>query len=156
VSPLNWLETLAPAVWLQHSELAYLLVNAAHIASLGMLVGTIVSLDLLLLGVLRGPPLNQMGPFLSRMAAAGLALTLATGFWLFSVKATEYAANPAFLVKVFLIILGAGNALWLHASKHWRAALATLRTSTALRVHAAVSILIWLGAVVAGRWIGFL
>jgi hypothetical protein len=143
-------------MWLQHSELAYLLVNAAHIVSLGVLVGTIISLDLLLLGLLRGPPINQIGSFLSRMAAAGLALTLLTGFWLFSVKATEYGANPAFLAKILLVVLGAANVLWLHAGKHWRAALASLGTSMVLRFHAAASILIWLGAVVAGRWIGFL
>ncbi|MFW7340913.1 DUF6644 family protein [Pollutimonas sp. H1-120] len=153
---LQWLENLTPAVWLRHSEMAYLLVNAAHIASLGMLVGTIVSLDLLLLGIYRGPPLNQIAPFLSRMAATGLALAIATGLWLFSVKATEYAGNPAFLAKICLVILGAANALWLHASKYWREGLEFPRMPTPVRAHAAASLLIWLGAVVAGRWIGFL
>ena len=82
---------------LQRSGTAYLLVNAAHIVAIGMLFGTIVSLDLRLLGAFQTLPLAVLGPFLSRMAGCGLALAVLTGFCLFSVRPLEYTANPAFL-----------------------------------------------------------
>ena len=150
------LSALPPAVFLQRSSVAYLLVNAAHIASLAMLVGTMVSLDLRLLGAFRTVPLAVIGPFLSRMAAGGLILAVLTGAWLFSVNATEYVSNTAFLAKLCLVGLGVLNAVWLHTRGNWALALDKGQASPAVRLHAALSLGVWLGAVVAGRWIGFL
>lgn len=153
---LEWLEGAPHAVLLQRSGTLYLFVNAAHIACMGLLIGAIVSLDLRMLGGFRTVPFPVIGPFLSRMAGGGLVLAMLTGFWLFSVKPTEYAANPAFLIKLGVIGLGLVNALWLHAGRHWPKALSDTPMPRAARAHAVASLLIWLGAVLAGRWIGFL
>lgn len=152
---LEWLSQLPHAVLLQRSYLAYLLVNTAHIVALGVLLGAILPLDLRMLGAFRALPLNVIGPFLSRMAAAGLTLAMLTGFWLFSVQPLEYAGNPAFLAKISLVALGALNALWLHGGKHWRAACDGPAITLPARLHAAASLVLWLSAAVAGRWIGF-
>ncbi|MDX3907133.1 MAG: DUF2214 domain-containing protein [Pigmentiphaga sp.] len=152
---LEWLEGLPHATVLRHSGTAYLFVNAAHIASIGLLLSSIVCLDLRLLGAFRSVPLAAVGPFLSRMAGTGLLLAVVTGFWLFSVRATEYAGNPAFLAKLGLLALGLLNAVVLHAGPGWRRALAGSRVPWLARVQAAGSAAVWLAAVVAGRWIGF-
>jgi hypothetical protein len=152
----GWIAQLPHAVLLQRSGTTYLFVNAAHIAALGALVGSIVALDLRLLGAFRDVPLAVIGPFLSRMAASGLGLAMLTGVLLFSVRPAEYAGNIAFLWKVGLLALGVINALVVHGGPRWRRALEAGRPSTALRVHAVCSMLIWLSVVVAGRWIGFL
>ena len=91
------------AVWLQNSGTAYLFVNAAHILGISLLLGAILPLDLHLLGLLRSSPLAVVGPFLLRVASAGLVLAILTGLWLFSVKPREYVTNPAFLIKVGLL-----------------------------------------------------
>nr|MBF0682678.1 DUF2214 domain-containing protein [Pseudomonas sp.] len=153
---LEWLGSLPLAVLLQRSGTLYLLVNAAHIAALGLLIGAIVPLDLRMLGAFRTVPLTALAPFLSRMAAGGLALAVLTGGWLFTVNPVEYAANPAFLTKLALVGLGALNAWWLHAGRHWRGVIDGDPVHAVARMHALLSILLWLGAVVAGRWIGFL
>ncbi|OVZ55499.1 DUF2214 domain-containing protein [Pigmentiphaga sp. NML080357] len=153
---LEWLESLPHAAVLRHSGTAYLFVNAAHIASIGVLLGAIVALDLRLLGVFPALPLASAGPFLSRMAAAGLVLAMLTGFWLFSVRPAEYAANPAFLAKLGLLALGILNAAVLHRSRAWRRALGEPRVPLTVRAQAAGSMLVWLSAILAGRWIGFL
>jgi len=152
----EWLETLPFALALQRSGTLYLFVNAAHIAAIGLLVGTIVSLDLRMLGAFRSVPLPMLAPFLSRMAAGGLVLAVLTGVLLFSVWPAEYAVNPAFLAKLALVALGILNALWLHAGRHWRGALSDGSVPAAAKAHALGSLLLWLAAVVAGRWIGFL
>lgn len=153
---LEWLSSLPHAVVLQRSYVAYLLVNTAHIVALGVLIGSILPLDLRMLGALRKLPLNVMGPFLSRMAAWGLACAILTGFWLFSVQPLEYAANPAFLAKISLVIVGVLNALWLHGGGLWQRACRGPAITWPARLHAALSLLVWLSAAVAGRWIGFL
>jgi hypothetical protein len=152
----SWLGQLPHAVLLQQSGTTYLFVNAAHIAALGLLVGSIVSLDLRLLGACRDVPLAVIGPFLSRMAAWGLGLALLTGLLLFSVRPAEYAGNVAFLSKLGLVVLAGVNAWSVHAGRRWRIALQAGVASPMLRVQAASSLALWLAAVVAGRWIGFL
>lgn len=150
------LAQLAPAAWIRESGTAYLLVNAAHILSLGYLLGNIITLDLRLLGLFRTVPLSAVGPMLSAGAAVGLLLAIMTGVWLFSVDPAFYLDNPAFLSKLALVALGLLNALWLHGQGSWRAALLAGRANAIVRVHAGASLGFWIAAVLAGRWIGFI
>lgn len=138
------------------SSTLYLLVNAAHILGIGMLFGAILALDLRLLGVGAAVPLAVVAPYLSRLAGAGVLIAIVTGLCLFSVRPLEYARNPAFLVKLGLVALGLLNVAVVHFSDGWRVVLAGSGPTTALRISAVFSIGIWISAVIAGRWIGFL
>lgn len=137
------------AGWLRQSATAYLFVNAAHILGIAALLGSILPLDLRLLGFFRRYPVEVLGPFLVRCAAAGLGLALLTGAWLFSVKPAEYLENAAFRWKLALLAL----ALVTVGFQHWGAGF--LRMSPATRIRAAFSLCLWLSVLVAGRWIGF-
>ncbi|MCW5709783.1 DUF6644 family protein [Shinella sp.] len=153
---LAWLSTTPVAAALKASGTLYLVVNAAHILSIGLVVGAILPLDLRLVGLIRAAPIAAIGPLLSRTAATGVVAALATGLCLFSVRPQEYAANPAFLIKVALVALGMVNALVLHARGAWQTAMAADSAPPALRVQALLSMVIWVGAVLAGRWIAFI
>ncbi|WP_432347184.1 DUF6644 family protein [Shinella yambaruensis] len=153
---LAWLSTTPVAAALKASGTLYLVVNAAHILSIGLVVGAILPLDLRLVGLIRAAPIAAIGPLLSRTAATGVVAALATGLCLFSVRPQEYAGNPAFLAKVSLVALGMVNALVLHVRGAWQTALATDSAPPALRVQALLSMVIWVGAVLAGRWIAFI
>ena len=145
------------ARWLQASGTAYLWVNAAHILGLGLLVGAIVPLDLRLLGLWRQVPLAALRSVLQPMAALGLALALLTGLWLFSVRPVDYAFNTAFQCKLALLVLALGNIAWQHGAVDWSArAQHAAAPSVAVRCRAALSLLLLLAMVLAGRWIGFL
>lgn len=153
---LQALEAWPVAAALRRSEVLYPLVNAAHILGIGLLLGAIATLDLRVLGVFRSAPLPALGPPLVRVAAAGLGLALASGFLLFSVRPAAYAANPAFLVKLGLILAGLLNVLVLHLGTGWKRALTGAGTGRALRFAAILSLLVWISALLAGRWIAFL
>lgn len=154
---LQMLAALPPAVWLRSSGTAYLVVNAAHIAALGAGVGAAVLMDLRLLGAVgRQVPLALLGPFLSRAAGWGLGLAAVTGLWLFAVRPIDYVDNPAFLAKLAVLALALTNVLVMHASGRWAAVLREGRAGLAARVQAVASLALWLGVVLAGRWIGFL
>jgi hypothetical protein len=131
------------AVWLQGSGTAYLFVNAAHILGIGLLLGSILPLDLRMLGAFRRYPLEVLWPFLVRVGATGLGLAVVTGAWLFSVKPVEYWANEAFRWKAALLVVALANIVW----QHW---------GKPSRFSAALSLGAWLSVLVAGRWIGFL
>lgn len=133
----------------------YAMTNAAHILAIGLIVGSLATLDLRLLGLFRNYPVGVLGPPLSRMAAAGVVLALVTGFLLFSVKPAEYVRNPAFLTKIALVVLGVVNALALHYSRQWVHVLRANMINWRVRFAAILSLLIWINAILAGRWIGF-
>lgn len=153
---LAWLAATPVAAALKASATLYLVVNAAHILSIGLVVGAILPLDLRLAGLVRSAPVAAIGPLLSRTAAVGIVLALVTGLCLFSVRPTEYAGNPAFLAKIALVALGIANALLLHRGRGWRQAIETETIRPALRVQAVLSLVIWISAVLAGRWIAFI
>jgi len=139
------------AVWLRQSPTAYLFVNAAHILGIGLLLGSILPLDLRLLGFFRRFPSEVLVPFLVRCAALGLSLALIAGLWLFSLKPGEYLANPAFRWKLGLLALALVNV----AFQHWGMR-RDLHISPGVRVRAGLSLGLWLGVLIAGRWIGFI
>ncbi|MEH6500676.1 MAG: DUF2214 domain-containing protein [Pseudoalteromonas distincta] len=116
-----WLavQALPPAEWLRESMLAYLLMNATHIVGLGLLLGCILALDVRLLGGFASVPLASLAQFLSRMAAAGLLLAVASGVCLFMVNAPAYVQNNAFLAKLGLIAVALANVLFLRRRRHW-------------------------------------
>ncbi len=111
------------AVFLQEYWVAYLVANAAHILGIGLLLGSILPLDVLLLRSAHGRDLSVLGPFLVRVAAMGVTLAVVTGLWLFSVNPVAYADNPAFLCKVALLLLAICNIALQHRGEHFHAAL---------------------------------
>lgn len=143
------------ATLIRQSGTAYLFVNAAHILGIGLLVGAILPLDLRLLGCFRTVPLAVIAAFLTRAAVVGLVLALSTGFWLFTVKPAEYLANEAFLWKLGLLAIAIANIALQHAGG-FRSVLAGGDVTWAIRARAAVSASLWLGTLLAGRWVGFL
>jgi hypothetical protein len=145
------------AEMLRRSAVAYPLVNAAHIASVGLLLGAIATLDLRLLGAFRAHPLAHLAPPLVRVASGGLLAASATGLLLFSTRPLTYAQNPAFLAKLGLVGLGLLNALVLRQNRRWCEVVAGREpVPGSIRAAALASLLVWPAAVVAGRWIGFL
>lgn len=153
---IAWIGAWPGATLLRESGTAYLFVNAAHILGIGLLLGSILPFDLKVLGFFRNAPVAVIGPLLLRVAKTGAAAAILTGLWLFSVKPDEYAANPAFLVKMTLLGAALGNVLLQHRSDDFRTAIEGGAVAPAVRLRAAVSALLWLSILLAGRWIGFL
>jgi apolipoprotein N-acyltransferase len=86
---------------------------------------------------------------LRRIALAAFAGAAVTGLLLFSVRASEYATKPVFLLKMGLVLVAGMNFLaftWISRGKG-HAAAAPL---------AALSLLLWTLVLFAGRFIGFL
>lgn len=153
---LQWLAGWPGAALLRRFSIAYLFVNAVHILGIGLIIGAILPLDLRLMGLLRAPPVAAIGPFLSRAAAAGVTLAVVSGFWLFTVRPAHYLTNPAFLIKLALIAAAIVNLGYLHMSGAWGAVSTGAPAGGLVRLCAFLSFFLWLGALLAGRWIGFL
>lgn len=144
------------AVALRRSATLYIFVNSAHILGIGLILGPILALDARLLGLFRKVPLPVIGPYLSNTAKVGVVLALLTGLALFSVRPNEYIDNPAFLTKLCIVAVALANAALINWGASWKAAVAGNEIAASLHVQAAASAVLWIAALVAGRWIGFL
>lgn len=149
-SLLEAVEASTPAQALKTSFVIYPVVNAAHILAVGALVTTVLLMDLRLLGFLGSVEAGGFRRLMRRVALGAFAAAVVTGGLLFSVRATEYAANPAFLTKLSLIGL-AGLNLVVFAALERRCGVTGVPRSSVI-----VSMLIWPLVLLAGRFIGFL
>ena len=156
VEILGALEAWPVAAALRRSIYLYPAVNALHIFGLALVIGAIVPFDLRAMGFFAATPVAPLARFLPNAAAIGVAVAVPTGFLLFAVKPFEYAANPAFLVKVGLVLAGIANALAQRQSAGWRALLDGDEPGTRVKLGAALSLVIWCAALMAGRMIAFL
>jgi hypothetical protein len=144
------------AIAFRQSYVAYPAVSALHILGLGVLVGSIIPLDLRMLGLFRKVPLQPLARYLSAASGIGLALAIVTGFFLFSVKPEEYIRSTPFLIKVGALALGVVNIALLRTGSAWRGVVERGMVSARAFGHALVSMLCWLTAIFAGRWIAFI
>lgn len=149
---LQAIEQLGPVRLLKSSFLAYPVVNALHIAAIGTLFGSVLLMDFSVLGAIRSIPREKLAALLRRVAFFAFAIAVLTGLALFSVQATNYVRNPAFVLKLGLIVLAALNFLAFNVLDRKNQ---TQESSPALRVLAVTSILAWSGVLLAGRFIGF-
>jgi hypothetical protein len=111
-------------------------------------------MDLRILGAIRS---IERHPFVALMREAivvVLPMALLSGLMLFSIRAQEYATNPAFQFKMALLV---GAALNL-AAYRWlaRGIAADAAPPLIARLLAGLSIALWLSILVAGRFIGFI
>jgi hypothetical protein len=156
---LAWLEGSAlghamrgAGVW------SYGVVNLIHVLGVSALFGSLLLLDLRLMGLWRGVPLASIAAPAVPMARAGFVLAAASGTCLIVTNATEYADNPFLLIKFSAIAIGLLNVALLETLPGWRARhtrTPTSAESNRLAVLGGVSLLCWLTAIASGRMIGY-
>ena len=136
----------------------YAVVNLSHILGVAALFGSILVLDLRLLGLSRRVPIAALASAITPVAGAGFVIAVATGSALIATKATDYLNNPFVFIKFPAIALGVINVLALNLSPAWKAR-GTRELSRGerrqLAVMGGISLVCWLTAVSAGRMIGY-
>ena len=155
-------------VWLEGSGLgqlmrssgvwAYGVVNLVHILGVATLFGSVLVLDLRLLGLWRRAPLAAIEAPTATLAACGFTVAVASGVALISTNGSEYVGNPFLIIKFSAIGLGLANVAVTQFLPAWRARAAEplrSRQRLALAVVGVTSLACWLGAVAAGRMIGY-
>jgi hypothetical protein len=137
----------------------YAIVNVAHILGVSTLFGSLLVLDLRLLGVWsRRIRIVDLSTAVTPVAMIAFAVAIVTGAALLATKATAYVDNPFLLIKFPAIGLGVLNAGILNMTPAWReVGVRALRPGERrqLAVMGGISLASWLTAVTAGRMIGY-
>jgi hypothetical protein len=159
----GWLKSLEDsglANSLRSSLYYFPFLESVHVMALSVVFGTIVVVDLRVLGVAsRQRPFSRMSAELLRLTWGAFAVSVLTGALMFTTNARVYAHNTAFQVKMLLLLCAGLNmaAFHLTAGKaknvaHWDTAPAAPGIG---RLTAVLSIALWIGIIFTGRVIGF-
>ena len=132
-------------------------VEIVHIVGIALLFGSIAVLDLRLLGVSRGIPVKTLARHVLPWSAASFLLVVPSGLMMFTAHATEFATNPAFLLKLALLATAAANVAFFHLGPYrtvhaWDGAGEAPGTA---RAAAAPSIAVWIAVITCGRLIAY-
>jgi hypothetical protein len=154
----KWLEQTSVGASVRESLWLFPAIETLHLLGMAALVGTIAVFDLRLLGwMMRRERVSELAGRLLPWSWAGFAVQVLTGALLFMSEAVKIYTNPAFRVKMLLIFLAGLHALIFHRTIYRD--VATWDASEVLpagaKVAGFVSIVLWVGIVAAGRFIGF-
>jgi hypothetical protein len=137
---------------------AYGVVNLIHILGVASLFGSVLILDLRLLGLWKKVPISTISDVAVPIAKTGFVIAACAGICMISTNATDYAGNPFLLIKFPAIALALVNALILQQQTAWkerRKRALTFAEEKKLAWMGGISLACWLTAITAGRLIGY-
>jgi putative copper export protein len=126
------------------------IVQTLHLLSIAIVLGSIVMLNLRVLGL--ATPTQQPAEMSHRFApwiCSALPMLLASGIIFVLARPQRYLTNPVFGLKFTLLLPALGFTALLFGM------LRRQSVNTRSRVVAGLSLLCWLGVVLAGRWIAY-
>ena len=135
--------------WITSNPIAYPDLEVVHITGIALLVGNLVLVELRVWGLGRTLPLPALARLGLTVSLIGFGLAAASGSLMFAGQAVELMANRAFVIKMGLLTLAGANAGLFHA----RGGLT--RLDPLARLQTALSLGLWLGVIICGRWIAY-
>ena len=155
---VHWINETAFSQTLRESELAFPLTEAVHLVGLGVSVGTVLWIDLRLLGRVMTPiRVTEVVSRLEPWAKAGFTVMFVSGLLLFLGKPDNYYSTAAFKLKMLLLPLAGLNVLLFHTRVFPRVAAwdTNVVPPWQSRMVGAASVTLWLVILVLGRWTAY-
>ena len=154
----KWLNETPLSTALREKDWPFAIIETFHILGLGFSVGTIVWVDLRLIGVaMRRERVTDIIQGLEPWALGGFLVMFLSGVLLLIAEPLKAYSRLAFRLKVVMLLLAAINVLWFHRGAYrsitqwdeanvlpWQA-----------RITGYVSLILWLGIIIAGRWTAY-
>ena len=154
----QWIYNTALGTSIRESIWVFPIIETIHVLGIALLVGTVAILDLRLLGlVLKREPVSELAGQILPLTWLGFAVMFLSGLLLFSAEAAKSYGNPAFRIKLLLLLLVGLNPLIFHFTIYrsvsaWDVSAITPRRA---RAAAVLSLTLWGGIIVAGRAIAY-
>jgi hypothetical protein len=152
------LEASPLATSIRNSLYLFPLIESVHVLGLTMVFGTILIIDLRLLGLASTHrSFTAVALDVFKWTWLAFAVTATTGALMFITNAGSYYHNVYFRAKMALLVLSAVNMLAFEVTARrsvhrWDRNAAA---PAAGRTVAALSLVVWIGVIFLGRWVGF-
>jgi hypothetical protein len=153
----QWLRDTAVSTGIRESLYLYPLLHWWHILSISVMFGSIVFLDLRLVGAgFRKRRVTDVAEQLLPWTWTGYVLMTLSGGLIFLSDPVRYYERTLFWIKALLMILAGINALVFHYTVYRSVASWDLDVPPArARLAGAVSITAWVAVIVTGRAVGY-
>ena len=157
MNAIGAIEASALGQAMRQSLYLYPVVETVHIVGLALLFGSIAVLDVRLLGVGRGLSITRLSRHVLPWTIGSFVLIVPSGLAMFTAHAMEFIDNPAFLLKLGLILAALVNAGLFHtttlrAVEGWDT---QGRPPAAARIAAGLSLALWIGVIACGRFLAY-
>jgi len=149
-----WIERSALGDTIRTSNWLFPFIEAIHLLGLAVVGGAVLIVDLRLFGFgLRRQPVAQLAQDAQRWLIISLMVMIATGSLLFTSEAIKCYYHPAFWMKMTSLSL----AILFTFTIHRKVAMADESRVRPIwsKLVALVSVILWSGVGIGGRWIGF-
>ncbi len=151
-SRFAWISNSPVAAWVNSSGAIWPTLESIHFVSLCVLVGSLLIVDLRLIGFFRERCASTVESLI-RLSLAAFTVNFLSGALFFAGNTPKYLNNSAFTLKLILIALAGLNAIYFR-----------LRLSSLVDTHEVtkdsiavgyLSLLLWAGVIICGRMITF-
>jgi hypothetical protein len=154
----QWLNDLPFSVALREDDWPFPIIETVHILALGLSVGVILWIDLRLIGfTLKHHPVSVVVSQLEPWAKWGFLAMFLSGSLLFLSEPMKCYTATAFRLKAVMLVLAGLNVWYFHARVYPK--VAEWDNAPVLpwqaRMVGYVSICMWFGIIIAGRWTAY-
>jgi hypothetical protein len=147
----EWMERSPVGAFMRGSRIIFPIVESLHLIGLALFVGTLLLIDMGLLGVaMRRQPIHQVAAALAPWTWTGFTLLLLTGPLMFTAQAAKWHDNPVFWVKMLLLIIASIFQL----SVHHKVSSGPLVPASAKGM-GAVSLVLWISTALLAKMMEF-
>jgi hypothetical protein len=154
----SWLEQSSLGVSIAESEWMFPTIETVHVIAVALVVGSIVVLDLRLLGLAWGKrTVTEVAEDVLPLTWVCFVIAVVAGALMFVSAAQKYVSDLPFRLKMILLALAGANMAIFHIFTYTRVHVWGDRTITprSARIAAALSLLFWISIVGCGRLVGF-
>lgn len=137
------IEAIASSPW------AYPVLESLHIIGIGLLLGSLVLLELRVWGQAAALPVQALARLALPVTLAGFTVAVLSGLLLFAAAPAELLAKRLFILKMGLLMLAGLNAMWFHARQGLQ------RLDATARAQALLSLVLWAAVIFSGRWLAY-
>lgn len=152
---LAMLDASAVAAAMRGSTWLYPAVEVVHIVGFSVLVGSVATFDLRVLGFGRSVAVLAAARMLLPWSMISLVAIVPAGLLLFSAHPNELSVNKIFQLKLCLIALAGLNALSFHLGVYRTVATWNARAPALAQLHTAASLVLWTGVISCGRFLAY-
>ena len=145
-TPLVALEGVWLAQAMKYSTWLYPTVETVHIWGMGMLFGSVVLMDLRVLGLGKALDYSALSRLGIAVSVLGFSLAVITGSMLFITHAADLIASRLFILKMSLIFLLITNAVLLRMRAE---------INPVTKAQAVISLVGWASVIGLGRWLAY-
>ncbi len=143
---------------LRESDWTFSWVETVHVLALAVMAGTIAVVDFRLLGLaFQRQPVSRIIDQVTPVTWFGFLLMAASGALLFAAQPEKNAVNPAFQIKMLLLVLAGLNLVTFHrfVFKDFSGWDDRVRPPFTVRLAGGVSLGLWAAIIVLGRLIAY-